>query len=231
MDSSSDTNPAANGAGAPARRRRAGAAATRAAIIASARELFAAKGYAGTPVREIAQGAGVDPALINHYFGGKEALFGQAMEIPIEPQEVLARFASVTSSDELPELVARSFVEIWESPRSGPQMTALLRRALDDPEQLSTLLGFLFSALVEPVSERLEDLAPEQARLRLTMTASHLLGTIIARRILRMEPLASLSPERLVELLLPVVRADLAQGGQAPAVRSEHLEEGHGHAL
>ncbi|RLP11077.1 TetR/AcrR family transcriptional regulator [Propionibacterium australiense] len=203
---------------APGHRRRAGAEATRAALIASARELFAAKGYAGASVRAIASGAGVDPSLINHYFGGKEGLFGQAMQIPLDPQEVLARFEQVTSAQELPELVARTFIEIWEGPETGPQTTALLRRALfEEPERLSVLVDFLFSALVEPVSARLGEPGPEQARLRMTLLASHLMGTLVARKILRIEPLASLPADELHELILPTIRADLTgPAGKAP---------------
>ena len=201
-------------AGAP--RRRAGSEATRDALIASARELFAARGYAGASVRAIARGAGVDPSLINHYFGGKEGLFGQAMQIPLDLQEVLARFDRVCSADELPELIARTSLEIWESPETGPQMTALLRRALDDPDQFSALVGFLFSALVEPVSARLGDLSAEQARLRLTLVASHLMGTLIARKILHLEPLAGLSGDALLELIGPTIRADLTAPENTP---------------
>lgn len=197
-------------------RRRAGAAATRAALIASARELFAAKGYADASVRAIARGAGVDPSLINHYFGGKEGLFGQAMQIPLDLQDLLTRFDRVTSADELPELIAKTFLEIWESPETEPQMTALLRRALDDPDQFSTLVGFLFSALVEPVSARLGELGPEQARLRLTLLASHLMGTLIARKILHVEPLASLPRDELLELIVPTIRADLTVPENTP---------------
>src|SRR5215471_16584536 len=61
----------------PARPRRRNAAATRAAILASARKSFARAGYDGAGVREIASGAGVTAMLVNRYFGSKERLFAE----------------------------------------------------------------------------------------------------------------------------------------------------------
>src|SRR5882762_11956812 len=68
----------------PARRRNA--AATRLAILASARQAFALAGYEGAGVREIARGAGVTAMLVNRYFGSKELLFAEVMtEIMASP--------------------------------------------------------------------------------------------------------------------------------------------------
>lgn len=196
----------------PGSGRRGDAEATRAAILASARETFAARGYSGSSVRQIARGAGVDPSLINHYFGGKEALFQEATQVPFDPQQILDRLTTVDSVDALPGIIARTFVEIWEDPRSGPAMTALLRSALADPEHFGTLIDILLSTLLQPLAEYLEGLDPDERRLRLTLVTSHLMGTAITRRILHVEPLASVGPEELVALLLPVIRADLTRG-------------------
>ena len=79
------------------RRRRAAAAAgpggadTRAELLDAARVEFAERGYDGATVRAIADRAGVDPAMVNHWFGGKEALFTAALELPVDPAEVLGR--------------------------------------------------------------------------------------------------------------------------------------------
>ena len=71
--------------------RRPGRPDTRAAILASAQKLFAGKGFDGVSVRAIAADAGVDPAMINHYFDGKEGLFQAAMDLPVRPAETMAR--------------------------------------------------------------------------------------------------------------------------------------------
>lgn len=184
------------------------------------------------PVRIAGAAAGPRPESTRpsstHCFGGKEGLFRQAMEIPVEPQEVLARFEAIGTADELPEVIVRAFVDIWESPRSGPQMRALLRRALEDPERFGALVDFLSTAAVEPVSARLEGLSPQQARLRLTLVASHLLGTVVIRGLMGAEPLAGLDAERLVELPEPAIRADLALGAPPKDGHRARPEDDHG---
>ena len=74
----------------PARRRRGrrpGGADTRAALLDAARAEFAERGYDGATVRVIAERAGVDPAMVNHWFGGKEALFTAALDLPLDPSD------------------------------------------------------------------------------------------------------------------------------------------------
>ena len=73
----------------PSRGRRPGAPDTRAAVLAAARAAFAAKGFGGTTIRAVAADAGVDPALVHHYFGTKDDLFLAAMELPVDPREVI----------------------------------------------------------------------------------------------------------------------------------------------
>ncbi|HUJ07993.1 MAG TPA: TetR family transcriptional regulator [Streptosporangiaceae bacterium] len=74
--------------------RRAGATRTREAILESARSLFAELGYQGATIRAIAAAAGVDPALVHHFYGTKEALFAAAMQIPVLPSEALTEALS-----------------------------------------------------------------------------------------------------------------------------------------
>jgi AcrR family transcriptional regulator len=69
--------------------RRPGISGSREAILAAARTSFADQGYDGTTIRGIARHAGVDPALVRHYFGTKEQLFAAALEFPFEPAAVL----------------------------------------------------------------------------------------------------------------------------------------------
>ena len=70
----------------PRRGRRPGSPDTRAAVLSAARERFAAQGYAGTSVRAVAAAAGVDPALVHHYFGTKDDLFLAALEVKVDPR-------------------------------------------------------------------------------------------------------------------------------------------------
>src|SRR2546421_12192837 len=69
--------------------RPAGSPPNREAILAAARDQFAARGYESATIRGIAAAAGVDPALVHHYFGSKDRLFAAAVELPLAPSAVV----------------------------------------------------------------------------------------------------------------------------------------------
>src|SRR3954463_9475109 len=73
----------------PPRGRRKGSPDTRSAILAAARTSFARQGFAGTTIRGVASSAGVDAALVHHYFGTKDDLFLAALELPVDPRRVI----------------------------------------------------------------------------------------------------------------------------------------------
>ena len=73
---------------------------TRDRILTSARELFARNGIDKTSIRSIAAAAGVDAALVHHYFGTKQQLFAAAIHIPIDPMQVIGPMRE-TPVDEL----------------------------------------------------------------------------------------------------------------------------------
>ncbi|MFC6932138.1 helix-turn-helix domain-containing protein [Actinomadura yumaensis] len=100
--------------------RRPGPTETREAILASARELFAEKGYDGASLRAIAREAGVDPALVHHFFGNKEGVFIAAMRFPVDPGRLLPVIMAAPRSGSARRWSARS----W---RSGATPTAAPR--------------------------------------------------------------------------------------------------------
>lgn len=77
-----DIEPSTRSPGRPAR---TGASGVREAILDAAEALFAQRGFAATPVRDITEQAGANPAMVNYYFGGKRALLEQVMERSLEP--------------------------------------------------------------------------------------------------------------------------------------------------
>ncbi|MCU1473733.1 helix-turn-helix domain-containing protein, partial [Amnibacterium sp.] len=66
-------------------RRRAGDADARTAIVRAAADEFASAGYDGVSLRAVARRAGVDAALVHHYFADKPDLFAAALDLPIRP--------------------------------------------------------------------------------------------------------------------------------------------------
>src|SRR5512140_313481 len=104
---------------APRRGRRPGAPDTRAAILDAARSAFAEKGFGGTTIRGVAAEAGVDAALVHHYFGTKDDLFVAALELPVDPRQAIAP-ALVDGPDGAGERLLRVFLGVWGDPAYSP---------------------------------------------------------------------------------------------------------------
>jgi AcrR family transcriptional regulator len=183
------------------RGRRPGSPDTRAAILAEARALFAAQGYAGTSVRAVATATGVDAALVHHYFGTKDDLFLAALQAPLDPREVLAPVAA----GGLPgagERLLRTFLGVWDDEQTRLPLLALLRGVLEPGGVRLVGDGFL-KVVLGPLGTALGIDQPER---RMGLVASQLIGLVMARYVLRLEPLASSSAEELVATYAPTVQ-------------------------
>ena len=181
--------------------RRPGESGTRDAIIAAARESFGSTGYSGTTIRGVASTAGVDPALVHHFFGNKQGLFGAAMELPFDPSVVVAGLLADGMAG-LGERIVRTFLAIWDStPGQGP-MLALLRSAVADEQAAASLRAFLSSALMTPLAQAAGSDRPE---LRANLIAAQMVGLAVARYVIRLEPLTSTGPDHLARVLGPTL--------------------------
>lgn len=181
--------------------RRPGDSGTRDAILVAARESFGATGFNGTTIRGVARSAGVDPALVHHYFGNKQGLFGAAMELPYEPSRVVADLLD-GGTEGLGERLVRAFLGIWDStPGQGP-MLALLRSAVTDEQAADSLRAFLSRALLTPLAQATGHDRPE---LRANLVASQMIGLAVVRYVVRLEPLASAGPDELAPTLGPTL--------------------------
>jgi AcrR family transcriptional regulator len=183
------------------RGRRPGAPDTRAAILSAARESFAAAGYAGTTIRAVAGAAGVDAALVHHYFGTKDDLFVAAMQLPVDPRVELAPVLAL-GPDGAGERIVRTVLTVWDDPDNRLPLLAVVRGALDGPGQRLIADGFL-PAVIEPIGVALGIDHPER---RMPLVASQLIGLIMLRYLLEAEPLASMPPEELVAALGPTIQ-------------------------
>ncbi len=194
-----ERTPARAGAG-----RRPGNPQTRAALIEAARSRFVEHGYDAVTVRSIAADAGVDPALINYFFGGKKGLFAETMSLTVNPADV-AGLALTGPDDELAERLLRGVLQTWDDRDSGPPLIALLRAAAGEPQIADMLRGFARTEIVEPIMRRLGDPTPERA----AAVGTQILGLVYSRYILALEPTASAAPDELVRMLAPAMQAIL----------------------
>lgn len=170
--------------------RRPGESGTREAILVAARESFAALGYGGTTIRAVARTAGVDPALVHHFFGSKDALFAAALELPVDPGVVVPRLLA-GGPDGLGERLVRTFLEIWDAtPGQGP-MLALLRSAVEHEQAAARLREFLTEIVLGPL---VRSTGRGDADLRAALVATQMVGLAVTRYVLRIEPVASAPP-------------------------------------
>jgi AcrR family transcriptional regulator len=189
-------------AGAKRTGRRPGDGGTRTAILATARSQFAELGYDAASVRRIARAAAVDPALVLHYFGSKPALFAEAMEWPFEADTVVERIVAGPRA-QLGRRLALFFLAIWDEPGRREPMMAMLRAATTSPDAAALLRAGLSERVLQPVAERL---GRPDADLRMSLCAAHLVGIGITRYIVFVEPLASLPPERVADVIGPTLQ-------------------------
>ncbi|MFB4320169.1 TetR family transcriptional regulator [Actinomadura sp. 21ATH] len=180
--------------------RRPGPTETREAILAAARELFAAKGYDGASLRAIARAAGVDPALVHHFFGNKEGVFVAAMRFPVDPSELVPKIMA-TPRERLGETMVRVFLGVWEDADRRAPILAMLRSAMTNEQAATMMRQFVSSALFGRAAE-----THGIPMLRLNAAAGQMVGVMIFRYVLKVEPIASADTEELVELLSPAVQ-------------------------
>lgn len=184
------------------RGRRPGGPDTRGAILAAARESFAHKGFAGTTIRAVAASAGVDAALVHHYFGSKDDLFLAALEIPVDPRQVVP-MVFAEGVDGAGERLLRVFVSVWEDPEARLPLIALVRASLGEAGPVNLLREGVLRMVFAPLREILPGPDAEQ---RVQLVLSQLVGLVVTRYVLAVEPLASMPADEVVAWIAPTVQ-------------------------
>ncbi|HEX6417816.1 MAG TPA: TetR family transcriptional regulator [Acidimicrobiales bacterium] len=175
--------------------------ATRDRILAAARSAFAERGFAATSLRSIAAAAGVDPALTIHYFGSKANLFVAAVEPPVDP---VALFASVPTDPEgAGTRLAATFLTALDNDHVREALLGVLRTAVTDEATTEVLRAMVTERVVAPA---VEALGVDHPDLRATLVGSQLIGLVVARHVLRVEPLASAPVDTLVAAIGPTLQ-------------------------
>ena len=192
-------------------RRPLGSPDARRAVLDAARELFAELGFERTTMRAVAARAGVDPALIYHYFGDKDGLLFAALQPPVDEATVFAGLADAARTGE--ELVRR-LISLWEErPEIRDQMAAILRTGLSHDHASRLLRDILSSFILAALGDVLAD---DRRELRVALIGSQLGGLMLARYILEVPGAAAASPEDLVQAVGPTVQRYLT-GDIGPA--------------
>jgi AcrR family transcriptional regulator len=183
--------------------RRPGKQDTREAILEAAREAFAERGYDGASIRLIAAAAGVDPALVHHYFGTKNQLFLDAMQAPFDPMQILPQVLA-GGADGIGERLVRTLLRVWDS-AAGGAAAALFRSAVGNELIARMMREFVARQITRRVSKEL-NLDPTEGPIRTSLVFSQIAGLIMARYIIKVEPLASLPPDVVVGMVGPTIQ-------------------------
>lgn len=192
--------------------RPAGTTDTRERILDSARELFAANGFDKTSVRAIATAAGVDSALVHHYFGTKQQLFTAAVHIPIDPMTVLGPLRDAPL-DQLGHTLPSLLIPLWDS-TLGAGFIATLRSMLAGSD-VTLLRSFIQEIITAEIGPRVDN-PPGSGKIRIQFVASQLVGVAMARYILALEPFTSLPAQQIADTIGPNLQRYLT--GELPGL-------------
>ncbi|MBV9922470.1 MAG: TetR family transcriptional regulator [Pseudonocardia sp.] len=180
------------------RGRRPGGADTRAALLEAARLEFADRGYEGATVRRIAERAGVDAAMVNHWFGGKDALFAASIDLPISPAQIRDQVVP-GDPEKLGARIIRRFLEIWDETGGGP-LAALIQSVASHEEAAQMLREFIENVMILPI---VTVVSPDRPDLRGALVGSQIVGLGMVRYVLRLEPLALADHASVVAAVAP----------------------------
>ncbi len=187
--------------------RRSGDSGTSEAILDAARTQFATHGYQGATIRGIAGVAGVDPALVHHFYGTKEALFAAAMRLPVVPSEVIAGVFAEGSGG-LGERMVGTALTMWESDGVRDTFLGLLRSAMTSDQAALMLREFVADTILRTIvrAAGLRQFgSPAEAEYRATMVATQIIGLALTRLVLRLPAVSSASIGELAATVGPSV--------------------------
>lgn len=190
--------------------RRAGDSRTREGILDAARTLFAERGYNAATIRAIAASAGVDPALVHHYYGTKEKLFAAAMRLPVVPSEYIGAAlapAARPEGSELGEHIVRIALTLWESQGLMETLLGLLRSAVADEQAAVMLREFVTESILATMGRAvgLDALPKAQAEYRAGLAATQMVGLAVTRLVLKFPAMTGASVDDLARAIGPAV--------------------------
>ncbi|WP_367321560.1 TetR family transcriptional regulator [Streptomyces sp. HUAS ZL42] len=179
---------------------------TRDRILTAAREEFSERGYEKTSVRGIAKAAGVDSALVHHYFGTKEKVFEAAVEVAFAPALKMRDEVLEGPVDDVGERMTRLLFGLWENPVTRTPLLAIVRSAVNNETAAAVFRRLVSAQLLRRIAGEVD--APD-AELRVELAAAQLVGIAMLRYVIKVEPLASADMEQVIARVAPVVQGHL----------------------
>ena len=167
---------------------------SKAAILAAARQHFAAYGLEATTIRAIAADAGLDHAMVLRYFGSKEKLFRAAVGPPVSLPDLTA-----VPRAEVGVALARAFVERWRDADTSPILLLTARSTHPVADRLHEAYRDEIAVAVAALGH------PDDAVERASLAASHLIGLAIGRYQL-FDDLRDMDDDTLVEHIAPALQ-------------------------
>jgi AcrR family transcriptional regulator len=182
------------------RGRRPGNVDTRAQIVRAASAVFAEDGYGGVSMRAVARRAGVDPALVHHYFADKAALFVATMDLPMDPKRIKDEVDAAGFSGE--RLVDRFLAQWEQDAQPGSAFINLAQAMAASPEVAENVRQFIAERVT---LHGVPGDSEETLLRRRSLVSAQLLGIAWTRYVMRMEPLASATRSQLARWTGPSV--------------------------
>ncbi len=177
----------------------------REAILSAARGIFATNGFRGTTMRAVAGQAGVDVALVAHYFTNKEGLFTATLQLPENAADAMLQ-AMTAPAAQRGERLTRAYLGLWEAPETREQLRVVARSALgsqDFGSRMEAVIAHILSGAVSAGGAGASRGATEVA-------LAQLLGVAVTRHLLQVPTVADLPFDRLIDIVAPGVQTILA---------------------
>lgn len=180
---------------------------TREAILDAALRQFSERGFKGASIRAIAGAAGVDAALVGHYFGAKQQLFAATITDRLRlPEHVYPALDG--GSGDVGRRFTRAYLGLWEDARLRPMLSAIVRSAVTESGDFTGMLADVQASLLG--DDRITDhgYSPEGVQL----AAAQLLGVAIGRYVAGLPPVATMDLDALVDALAPAIQHHVTGG-------------------
>ncbi|TAN28767.1 MAG: TetR/AcrR family transcriptional regulator [Actinomycetota bacterium] len=181
--------------------RRPGAPETSEAILRAARRAFGDRGYEAATFRSIAEDAGVDPALLVHYFGSKEELFAAALNWPVHPVDIFGGLET-SNTTEMAEMIVRRYLSMLDQPQVRDAILAMVRSAVSNERAARMLREFVTEEILA-ILGRIT--SASDSELRASMVASQLVGIAMLRHVVRLQALVEATTDEIAVLVAPAI--------------------------